>query len=121
MSEARSWEEFFENFSYKPNFEFDYKYEKYEVNEWLKYKVIITMRVPDSRRPLPDPETLVNGIRQVIPLVPITNTVLLYKWPDEKEALSRMRWEIRTMEDHEIDEWLKYNGELPFDPHKKVS
>lgn len=113
--EVTNWKDFFDNFSYKPNCEFDYTHDI----DFDRNRLVITMRVPDSRKPLPDTEILVNGRRKTIPLVPITQTVRLGRWVSEDYAKNLMRFYIREMEDHEIDEWIRYKGELVFDPHNK--
>lgn len=110
-----NWEDFFKNFSYKPNWEFDYAHDI----DFDRKRVVITMRVPDSRAPLPDVEQLRWGVRKTIPLVPITKSVRLDPWHGEEYAKHLMRSHIREMEDHEIDEWFRYKGELVFDPHKE--
>lgn len=110
------WTEFFENFSYKPNWHFDYQL-KLDFDE---HKVMITMRVPDSRAPTPDPVHFPMGARQTIPLIPISKEVNLpEEWYGEDHAKEYIRFHIRDMEDHEMDEWFRYKGELPFDPHKR--
>ena len=110
------WTEFFENFSYKPNWHFDYKLEV----DFDVHKVIITMQVPDSRKSVPEPDHFQMGARQTIPLVPISKVIVLPDdWYGEDHAKEYIRLQIRDMEDHEIDEWFRYKGELPFDPHKQ--
>lgn len=113
--EVTTWEAFFKNFSYKPNCEFDYTHDI----DFDRHRLVITMRVPDSRRPLPKSEFDVMGRKQVIPLVPINKTVMLGPWHGEEYAKDHIRFHIRDMEDHEIDEWFRYKGELVFDPHNK--
>lgn len=113
------WEQFFKDFSYKPNWEFDYQYQP----DFDDQKVFITMRVPDSRRPLPEPTPLDNlmGKRTVIPAVPINKTVMLGPFHGEAYAKDYIRHHIIDMEIHEVDEWFRYQGELVFDPHKENS
>ena len=115
--DRKNWQQFFEDFSYKPNWEFEFIFEI----DYNECKVHITMRVPDSRRPLPEPLALdhMMGKRVVIPVVPITKTLILEPWVNEDRAKSYIRWHTRDMEDHEIDEWFRYKGELVFDPHKE--
>lgn len=116
--EATSWKEFFENFSYKPNWVFEFRP---EVDFMLTDRVFITMHVPDSRKPLPEPTPLdlMMGKRTVVSMVPVSKNVILDPWDGEERAKDLLRWHIREMEDHEIDEWFRYKGELPFDPHKE--
>lgn len=119
MSEVLGWEEFFENFSYKPNWEFSYLY----VPELNASRVVITMRVPDSRKPLPESTPLDNlmGKRTVIPVVPITQSVFLRPWQGEQYAKEFLHHYICDMEFHEVGEWFRFKGELVFDPHKEES
>lgn len=117
MAEAKNWIEFFENFSYKPNWEFDLDARRlFECNE---AHLTITMRVPDSRRPIPKETVLdhIRGTKVVIPLVPVTKVAILGNWYGEEEAKRLVRWHIQEVEMHEVDEWFKYKGELSFDPH----
>lgn len=109
------WEQFFKDFSYKPNWEFDYIHEV----DWDIQKVVITMRVPDSRRPVPEAEFDVMGRRQVIPMVPVSKTVILGRFAGEQYAKDYIRHHIIDMEIHEVEEWFRYKGELVFDPHKE--
>lgn len=113
---ATSWKEFFEYFSYKPNWEFIYTGDRYVG----AHSVLMKMHVPDSRRPIPGPEPFwTTGRRQVVPLIPITKTIMLDRWVSEDYAKDYIRWHILDMEIHEVDEWFKYKGELSFDPHKE--
>lgn len=115
LKDYYKWEEFFRNLNYKPNWDFDLQ----RFVEYSEARVIMTMRVPDSRKPVPQSEFNLMGQRQVIPLVPITKTVLLGPFHGEEYAKDYIRFHIRDMEDHEIDEWFRYKGELVFDPHKE--
>jgi hypothetical protein len=117
----KKWVQFFKNFSYKPNFAF-----AVESNiglDRLYPKVRITMMVPDSRIPLPENEHVhalnVTGVRKNIPLIPIMLDVSLGPYHSDEYALEFMRFNIREMEDHEIDEWIRFKGELVNDPHKE--
>lgn len=100
QAEPTGWELFFDGFGFKPNFLFEYVYEiDFDVE-----KLHITMRVPNSR----DPEKMTS----------VGSTHILGRWQGEVYARDWIRWAIRQLENHEIDEWLRFNGELVFDPHK---
>lgn len=101
--EATSWPECIRQFTYKPNWRFTY-YDDFTP------MVQIDMRVMDSRQPAPDPRKTV-VVNQKLSLPP--------RWHGEEYALDFIRSVIRKMEDHEVDEWIRYRGELVFDPHKE--
>ncbi len=113
--EAKSWEEYFSEFNYKPNWEFIYIYEI----EYNTHKLHIVMRVPNARTPLPKKEFNLMGAKEVVPLFPISRTIHLPRWFGERDANNYLRFLISQMEDHEMDEWFCYKGELIFDPHKE--
>jgi hypothetical protein len=106
--EASSWEEFFYHYKYKPGVEFEIE----RLIDFDKHKLVITMWVPDSRVEIM-PE---NGRW---PMIRIHQTARLPRWVSEEYAKHRIRDEIRAMEDHEINEWIRYKGELVDDPHKE--
>lgn len=39
----------------------------------------------------------------------------------DKEFISWMVYTIKSMEEHESDEWIRYKGELLNDPHKEIT
>lgn len=97
------WKEFFENFAYKPNWRFD-------LEDWgHELRLRIQMRVPNSR---------VSDESGVHPPTLVSKAVLLDSWMGEEYAKNYTRAVIQNMENHEIDEWFRYKGELPFDPHE---
>lgn len=112
MSEVTSWKEFFENFHYKPNFMFVLQEDVFYDD---LYRLTIVMVVPDSRW---KPGT--NG-EKLRPLTRITRSVVLDNWVNEHFAKRYIRDVVHIMEDHEINEWFSYKGELPFDPHQAAS
>lgn len=110
------WEEFFSKIRYKPNVTVVYDNRIHFERE----SITITMYVPDSRdlRNLLENQTPTYGLARHIPLVPITASYVLDHWINEEYAKHYIRDLLRRMEDHEIDEWLRYNGELINDPHE---
>lgn len=113
MSEEKQWQEFFENFSYKPNVTFQYQYQI----DYDRSRVNITMWVPDSRRDHV-PETTPWGRKTIVPLVPIDKVVMLERWYNEERAKEFIWFHLHDLEIHEMGEWFKYKGERPYDPHK---
>lgn len=113
MTEAQSWKEFFDDFKHKPNWEFHYEY----LINYNDHKLVMVMYVPNSRVPLPEPEVGPHRQRQNVPLIPITQSIMLDVWFGEEHAKSYLRFLIDGMENHEIDEWFRYKDELVFDPH----
>lgn len=102
-----SWEEFFNNFSYKPNWTFSLWKEDYYVDDKVFKSFVflkIEMKVPDARQ---------EGSERIV-----GNNITLEPWMGEEFAKNLIRDCIRRMEEHEINEWFRYKGELVFDPHK---
>ena len=103
MDTYRRWEKFLQDFTYKPNWRFT------AVEGGIYPGIYIQMRVPNSRRDVFNPN----------------DTVLISKtvnvpdsWVSEEFALDYLKSCIGHLEDHEIDEWIRYKGELVFDPHE---
>lgn len=132
-----NYRELVKNFRYKPNVFF----EVLKGADDFHWMLRITMYVEDSRAPLvpwdlwPESdwrsgygeldvasnsfirrERILSPSREVI-RVTGTYTIPPYL-PDEKALQWWMRDIVRALEDHETDEWLRYNGELLNDPHK---
>lgn len=127
------------DFSYKPNFGFTL-YTR-DGREMIK----ITMVVEDSRAPL-DPWRIQPAPRREVvfgddlcvrrkfqednivgysPPRHVTEVWGKYAIPYfdstmDVEFVEWLRNRIRKMEDHEMDEWLRYKGELVNDPHKET-
>lgn len=122
MIQKTEWEKFFERVKYKPNFKIEYVREI----DFDREKVILTMRVPDSRDPR-NWEDQPGGAFNIspfgpddprrIPLIPVTATFMLEAYHGESYAKSWLRSALRQLEDHELDEWLRLDGELMNDPH----
>ena len=114
------WEEFFSKVKYKPNFTLEYTY----LIDFDQEKLTITMRVPDSRDPRnwdePPSVSAIYGPEDPrrIPLVPVTASFMLEFWHGERYAKDWLRSVLRQLEDHELDEWFRYEGELVNDPHE---
>lgn len=107
------WQEFFETFTYKPNFRFDLDDDPYSKST---LRVRIQMMVPDSRENDPcRPDQL--WVRKQ---VPVSQTVSLGHYWEDSYARGHIREILIKMEIHEVDEWFRVNGELVFDPHKDV-
>jgi hypothetical protein len=114
---SNSWSEFFSKIRYKPNFTIDYS----NAINFDRESIIVKMLVPDSR----DPDNFVKAQPMVgwghearrIPLLPVTSTFILEQWHGEEYAKGWLRNVLRQMEDHELDEWLRYEDELMNDPH----
>lgn len=112
------WREFFADITYKPGFTFDYELK----SDFAWETVTLTMRVPDSRdlENLKSPEEMQVGWGREarrFRLLPITMTDRLPPWICEQAAKEYLRFLIRKMEMHEIDEWLRFQGKLINDPH----
>lgn len=76
----------------------------------------------DSGYRVPIPRRIVYGYspsREVVEVVG-SYAIPAYGVGDELAFIEWMRHTFRTMEKHELDEWLKYKGELLNDPHKKA-
>lgn len=113
-----SWEEFFSSVTYKPGFTFEYEYEI--DRNWEK--VTLTMRVPDSRdienlKPLSEQKIGWGAEARRIPLIPVTMTNHLPPWTTEQVAKDYLRFLLRDIEMHELDEWFRFEGKLVNDPH----
>jgi hypothetical protein len=113
-----SWEEFFANVTYKPGFTFEYE----NMIDFNREKVTLTMRVPDSRdlENLKHPSEVKVGWgaeARRIPLIPVVMTNMLPPWTTVQVAKDYLRYLINSLEQHEVDEWFRYDGELVFDPH----
>ena len=101
MEEATSWEEFFSRFKAPKEFHLDYQYHI----DFDRHYLFTAMRVENSRNP-----------GQMI-------TVSRKDWLEpfalwgQRYALEFVRRCIHDLAIHEIDENIRYDGELIFDPH----
>lgn len=89
--------------SYKPGW-------KFEVEESVGYglRLVATMSVPDAQTGKPT----VIGLAELLPTPPPD-------W-DQDYALSLIKKLIQKMEEHEMKEWLRLDGECVDDPHPEV-
>lgn len=101
-SECSNWERFFDVFFYKPNFEMVFS----PGNETHGNQVRFSMIVESSRGP---------GYGELVDVMSINP---LSTWTTVENALQEVRRHIKAFENHEIDEWIQFNGHIPFDPHK---
>ena len=101
MSENKSWREFIKTVTYKPNWKFEIE-EGWEGQEVLAIKV----KLEDSRNP-GSPALVTNRI-----------DLRMFESHGDSNKQSILRSWINKMEQHEIDEWLRFGGVLVFDPHK---
>ena len=126
--------------TYKPNFSF--QAHKREHQWWFR----ADMYVENSRDPF-DPWEIKRGVRQPTmyddydiyfsrdsfphlrekwygpqrPLIPVQGNYPIPFFPpgEEMDFIQWVRRTLQSMELHESDEWLKYKGEILFDPHKE--
>lgn len=112
-----NWKDFFEKIQYKPNVTIAYENVGYLGSE----RITVTMYVPDSRDPrnlAPSQDEVARGLPpRRVPLVPITASYFLDPWYSEDYSKHYIRDVLRRMEDHELDEWLRFDGKLLNDPH----
>jgi hypothetical protein len=110
----------FSRFTYKPNWAF-------EVGKDIRGSWILARQwVEDSRAPFhPWPflndrwhQTPVSPMR---PLIPVRTRINLdTPFYGEEHFWNWVRYDfIPKLEDHEMSEWFKVDGELMFDPHEK--
>lgn len=120
------------DFRYKPNFRFS--------AEWLgrRWLIVVEMWVEDSRAPFNPWELNANWTIQkkddfthnapkrivLSPNRQLTPVTSRNSMPDFEKGDEQMfiAWLVRvlwSMEQHEIDEWVRYKGELVNDPHKE--
>jgi hypothetical protein len=100
--EAKSWDEFLKNFTYRPGYEFRYDYDI----DFNIHKIIARFTVEDTY----------NRGR----MIPIVFQHTCPAWDEmggETRALSYLRSVCHDLEMHESDEWFRYKGEMVFDPH----
>src|SRR4051794_30012918 len=119
------WYHFFRAFKYKPGSVFEvYRLESViqvgiqvwvPDSRWVKPKEtgLYSKDVRTQRLPSGDTVMLFNGMP---PLVQIGKSFVLPPWHDEDYALEFVRRCIQEIELHEVDEWIRLNGELKFDP-----
>lgn len=118
-----------EDFTYKPNWDFRV------ANYGDEVRVIASMWVPDSTRPFRPVRTDSNEYnmlewghsryarnirpRDYLPLQEVIKVGAQFIVPNlrEHEFYTWLRGVIRSMEDHELDEWFKVKGIAVNDPH----
>lgn len=94
------WEEFWSTFTYKPGFSFAYLYDI----DYDQHKVYARMMVENIDR---------HGH-----FTPVDCYFKLPPWTNREEAcLYTRNYVIWGLEQHEIDEWMLFNGERVFNPH----
>lgn len=94
------WEEFWSTFTYKPGYKFAYGYDL----DFDRHKVYAQMMVEDIDR---------HGT-----FTPVACYFTLPPWKNDEEAqLYTRNHIIWGLEQHEIDEWMLFNGERVFNPH----
>ena len=88
----------------------DYKKEfSLRIREGKPRKLVLAAKLPDS----------VTRDGQIIDIS------MDFAIPQDDEGLSErdwlkvIRWAIVSLEMHEVDEWLTYKGEQPYDPHTR--
>lgn len=97
--EVKTWDEFFSNFSYKPDWHFECTYDEYSGHHWLSiWTIVENTRAPGR--------------------IEISNKIRLFPYNNEDNALSYVRHCIYNMAGHEMDENILYKGEMVFDPHR---
>jgi hypothetical protein len=126
-----------QDFQYKPNWAYG-AYEREKGEWWIR----VIMLVEDSRQPFRPWEPRSTRPREInffddydrhhlmadrlySPVREMIEVVGNYPIPyfgvgDELPFISWMTYTIKSMEQHESDEWLRYKGELLNDPHKEV-
>lgn len=100
--EAKSWQELLENFAYKSDFEI---YHQYNI-DYDEDLIGMELHVIDSR-----------GSGKMIRVVR-RDPVPRFSDIGEQGALKMLHLMIHALEAHEIDEQIRYRGELVFDPHE---
>lgn len=90
-----------EKFDYKPGYRIDAKHDH---DGWVMLRIIAY--VPDSRGR--------TGDIKVAQVMPVMSEVIV--------DLEALKWMVhglcQSLESHEIDEWLRFSGELVKDPHQ---
>jgi hypothetical protein len=98
---AKNWEEFFKDFTYKPNVELDYENRL----DFDTHYLHISMLVPDVNRP----DRTIRISR--------TDKLPQFEYIGEEGALQWVRYAVQNVEMHEVDEWIHLRGRKVFDPH----
>jgi hypothetical protein len=109
-SDKGPWATFIETIRYKAGWSFEYLY----MVDFDKEYIVIRTQVPDSRA---------EGTVALRPTVEVGGKYQLQPWTyyntmeDRQVEILRT---IHTLERHETCEWLRFGGELVFDPHKEI-
>jgi hypothetical protein len=101
VEEAKTWEEFFSRFKGPKEYEIEHRYDI----DFDQHYLIVGMRVEDSYNP-----------GQIIP-ISIRNALPMFSNYGEKYAQAYLRRVIQDLACHEIDEHIRYDNELIFNPH----
>jgi hypothetical protein len=110
MSEYLRFSELLQRISYKQNVTLSAWIDRSDIPMGLeKVYLVIEMKVPDSR-----------GSGREKPIggkYPVPYGLMIEH--NEEQMVRWIKMMIRSAEFHEIDEWLRLDGELIDDPHKK--
>lgn len=96
-----TWEEFLKTVTYKKDYKFHYNY----AIDFDVRRIVVTVMTEDTYNP--------GKPLRVDHNYPVPPFDVL----GEEGAQSFLRNIIHSVECHESDEWLKFNGEMVFDPH----
>lgn len=108
--EKTTLEEFLKRFTYKPGWRFRVRTRGSSSSLFGRSQLHIVMETQDSRRD--------DSAKVEIEMW----TSIPYDFEEGAPEWSIREWvrhEIRTMELHELDEWFKVDGKLPYDPHAR--
>ena len=118
MRDLLNYEEVLSKVTYKPNVNLSV----YGAGDVWKLRV--QMWIEDSRKPLERWEVRPRSMQYFGPQRPLesvsrTICIPMFVKGDEHGFLNWIRYVLLDMENHELDEWFRYNGELVNDPHKE--
>jgi hypothetical protein len=100
-------------FTYKPGWSFEVERKNSMLpysGPWVDLYLVIRMDVEDANHPGQNCKV---GARYLIP-----DYVIQAEGPERVFMEQVRRW-IWEMERHEMDEWFRIDGAMPFDPHRK--
>lgn len=96
--------------TYKPGWKFCCLSDRINLKDILKWFVLVEVKVPDAQYP----HTRRQHLMQFCQFMP--EATLL----DEEAAKAELEKLVRFLEMHEVDEWLRFDGEYANVPNHKV-
>lgn len=106
--------------TYKPDTQFEVaRVDPQEYARLYGVRVVAKRNLPDSTKGI----TNLAEYADYVGFIPIAGQeVVPWNIVEREDFTAFLRWFrhwLRRMEQHEMDEWLRVDGELPFDPHKE--